>query len=147
MEQERVESDRERNDEMPYRTRLHWIMFFGPGGLMMIGGLSIPSKGLPAAVILALGTIWGIFSSINFERSEIVLSRSSLRLRVGGLWRRSYDIPLSEIERVDVYQPSLGKILDFGKITIRRKNARKLVFRMIRSPLQLAGKIYQYKSE
>jgi len=32
--------------------------------------------------------------------------------------RRSYDIPLTQIELVDTYQPSLGKFLNFGKIIL-----------------------------
>ncbi len=127
------------------RTRLHWVMIAGPAALMVIAGLSLDHKGISAEVVLALATVWGIFSSISFERSEIVLTKERLLLKVGFPWRRSYDFPLADIQDVIVYQPSLGKFLDFGKITIRRNNRKRSVFRMVRSPHVLSQAIYEQK--
>ena len=125
------------------RTRLHWVIIAGPAALMVIAGLSLEHKGTSAEVVLALAVLWGIFSSISFERSEIVLTKARLLLKVGFPWRRSYDFPLADVQDVIVYQPSLGKFLDFGKITIRRKNGKRSVFRMVRSPHVLAQAIYE----
>jgi hypothetical protein len=127
------------------RARLHWVIIAGPAALMIIAGLSIEQKGTSAALVLTLAVIWGIFSSISFEISEIVLTKERLLVKIGFPWRRSYDLPLKDIESIGVYQPSLGKLLDFGKIIIARKNGRRLSFRMVRSPHVLAQKVHECK--
>jgi len=128
-----------------YRVKLHWVMILGPATLMVIAGLLIPEKGRSAILLLAFATIWGVFASISFERSEILLTRERLLVSIGFPWRRSYEVLLTEIETVDVYQPSLGKFLDFGRITIRRKRGRRVRFRMVRSPLLPAQEVYEHK--
>ncbi len=50
------------------------------------------------------------------------------------LLRRPYKIPFTDITYVDFYQPSLGAILNFGKITIVHGAKYKSVFRMVSSP-------------
>jgi hypothetical protein len=120
-----------------YRTRLHWVMVLGPAVLMILSGVSIPAKGLNAVAFLALATLWGVFSSISLERSEFLVTGSLFLVRVGFPWRRSYTLPLADIERIKVYQPSLGKVLNFGKLTVSMKSRRRFSFRMLRDPLQL----------
>ncbi|MGD0229091.1 MAG: PH domain-containing protein [Syntrophorhabdales bacterium] len=133
-----------RNGEtIVHRERLHPVMLAGPATLMIFAGLSIGRKGVTAVILLALATIWGIFSSISLERSEIVLTRGRLLVRIGFPWQRSYDFPLEDIESVHVYQPSLGRFLDFGKITVTGKNGKRRAFRMVRSPIGLTERIYE----
>jgi hypothetical protein len=127
------------------RTRLHWVMIAGPATLMVIAGLSIEHKGGSAALVLALAVLWGICASISFELSEIVLTKERLWVKVGFPWRRSHDFPLADVADVQVYQPSLGKVLDFGRITIMRNNGKRISFRMVRSPHLLAQLIYECK--
>jgi hypothetical protein len=129
------------------RTRLHWVMIAGPAALMVIAGLSIGHKGTSAFLVLAFAVMWGVFSSISFELSEIVLTKEGLLVKIGFPWRRSYDFPLAGVADVIVYQPSLGKVLDFGKITIKRTNGKRTSFRMVRSPHLLAQAIYECKRD
>ncbi len=129
------------------RTRLHWVMIAGPAALMVIAGLSIGNKGTSAAIVLAFAVAWGICSSISFELSEIVLTKERLSVKVGFPWRRSHDFKLADVADVHVYQPSLGKVLDFGKITIMQTNHKRNSFRMVRSPHLLAQGIYECKRD
>ena len=36
-----------------YQTKLHWVLFLGPAMLIILGGLWVPAKGLPAIVLVA----------------------------------------------------------------------------------------------
>ncbi|MCX5807387.1 MAG: PH domain-containing protein [Proteobacteria bacterium] len=128
-------------EHVVYRTKLHWATLLGPGTLIILAGLWIPSKGLSALALLALGVIWGIFSSISLQNSEIGITNKRLLLRVGFPLRRSCDIPLETIQMVDIYQPSLGKFLNFGKIIIQSVARRRYAFRMIVSPIELRDEL------
>jgi hypothetical protein len=124
-----------------YRTKLHWATLLGPAVLIVLAGLWIPSKGMSALVLLALGVMWGIFSSVSLQSSEIGVTDKRLLLRVGFPLKRTYDIPLEKILMVDIYQPSLGKFLNFGKIIMQSANGKRYAFRMIASPIELRDEL------
>jgi membrane protein YdbS with pleckstrin-like domain len=128
-----------------YQTKLHWAMLLGPALLMLVAGLSIPSKGLQAVILLAVSTIWGIVWTINLQTSEIKLTKNRILARIGFPWRRSYNIPYENIVRIDIYQPVLGKFLDFGRVIILLKGKGKKSLRMVHSPLNLAKSFSEYK--
>jgi uncharacterized membrane protein YdbT with pleckstrin-like domain len=125
------------NEWIVYQTRLHWVLFLGPLMLIIVGGLSFPAKGLSALVLTSIGIAWGVISYIKFNYSYIRVTDKRVLIRVGFLVRRPYSISLSEISYVDFYQPSLGSMLNFGKITIIHGTKFKSVFRMVSSPGEL----------
>jgi uncharacterized membrane protein YdbT with pleckstrin-like domain len=125
------------NEWIVYQTRLHWVLFLGPIMLIIVGGLSFPAKGLSALVLAGIGIAWGVISYIKFNYSYIRVTDKRVLIRVGFLVRRPYSISLSDISYVDFYQPSLGSMLNFGKITIIHGKKFKSVFRMVSSPGEL----------
>jgi hypothetical protein len=129
------------NERVVYQTRLHWVVFLGPAALIIFGGLSLPAKGLPALVLIALGFAWGILSYIKFCYSLIHITDKRVLIRVGFLVRKPYTISLTDISYVDFYQPSLGAMLNFGKITIIHGEKFKSVFRMVSSPREFVAAV------
>jgi hypothetical protein len=125
------------NERIVYQIRLHWVLFLGPLMLIIIGGLSFPAKGLSALVLAGIGIAWGVISYIKFNYSYIRVTDKRVLIRVGFLVRQPYSIFLSDISYVDFYQPSLGSMLNFGKITIIHGKKFKSVFRMVSSPGEL----------
>jgi hypothetical protein len=125
------------NEWIVYQTRLHWVLFLGPIMLIIVGGLSFPAKGLSALVLAGIGIAWGAISYIKFNYSYIRVTNKRVLIRVGFLVRQPYSISLSDISYVDFYQPSLGSMLNFGKITIIHGKKFKSVFRMVSSPGEL----------
>jgi hypothetical protein len=122
------------NEWIVYQTRLHWVLFLGPLMLIIVGGLSFRAKGLSALVLAGIGIAWGVISYIKFNYSYIHVTDKRVLIRVGFLVRQPYSISLSDISYVDFYQPSLGSMLNFGKITIIHGKKFKSVFRMVSSP-------------
>jgi uncharacterized membrane protein YdbT with pleckstrin-like domain len=117
-------------------ARLHWVVLLGPTAVFVFGGLSLRSKGASALVLMAIGALWGLLSFMTYRRSEITLTADRLHIQTGFLFRKSYDVLLKEIVAVDLYQPSLGALLNFGKlIVIHGRRARSTV-RMVASPVE-----------
>jgi uncharacterized membrane protein YdbT with pleckstrin-like domain len=141
---ENREQNRGPDERILLRTKRHWAIFIGPVLFMIFAGLSIPSRGMPALVLLAVGIAWALLSSISFQTSEFAITKERLLIRTGLPWGRVRDIPLSNIEVVDFYQPALGKILDFGKIIVRSKAGKKQYFTMVRAPLQFTHAAHEY---
>ena len=130
------------NEAFIYRAQYHWAILLGPILVMIIGGLALGSQGYHAMALIAFGLVWGICSYISLCRSEIGLTRSKVLINVGFPMKRSYDIPLGEITVIDFYQPSLGSMLNFGKIIIY-KGKKKCAFRFISCPAEFVKEAHQ----
>lgn len=128
-------------ERLLYTARMHWVLLLGPATLLIIGGLSIPSKGLSAVVLCAIAIAWGVLCYRSYVNSQIRLTDRRVLVTRGGLYRRTHDILLSDISLIDSYQPSLGTILNFGKITIVHGGKFKSVCRMIVSPVELVARV------
>ncbi len=126
-----------------YQARPHWAVLLGPAFLFFIGWLSVGSQGLPSAVIIASGFIWGTFSYLRLRQFEIVLTNNRLLINVGFPLKRSYSIPLDTIAFANCYQPSLGAILNFGKIILVHSGTQKTVFRFIARPAEFVKEVQE----
>lgn len=126
-----------------YRAKLHWAILFGPLLVIIIGGLALGSQGAHAMVLVAFGLLWGIFSYISLQRSEIELTSNKIFINVGFPLKRSYEIALGEIVLIDYYQPSLGAMLDFGKIIIAYDGKKKSAIRLVSRPAEFVREVHR----
>ena len=124
-----------------YRTTCHWAVFLGPMLLIIIGGLALQSQGFHAIALMAFGLVWGIFSYVSLNRSDIALTRKRLLINAGFPLLKSYDIPLNEIVAIDYYQPTLGSMLNFGKIIIVYSKQSRCVIRFVSTPAELVTRV------
>jgi hypothetical protein len=132
------------NDEtIVYRTKCHWAMFLGPILLIIIGGLALQSQGFPAIVLMTFSLVWGIFSYVSLYGSDIALTRKRVLINAGFPLLKTYDIPLSEIVAIDYYQPTLGSMLDFGKLIIVRNRQSRCIIRFVSSPAEFVSEVRQ----
>jgi hypothetical protein len=130
------------NERIIYRAKLHWGILLGPAIILFFGWLQSGSRGQQAIVLTVFGVIWGILSYINLRRSEIVLTDNRLLIDIGFPAKKHLVISLDEITNFDFYQPSLGSILNFGKIIFVLKDKKKKAFRFIASPGELVRQVH-----
>ncbi len=126
-----------------YRTGRHWAMVLGPLMVVFLGGLSLKSQGFSATVLTALGLFWGISSYTDIQRSELELTRKRVLINIGFPFRKTYDIPLNEIVSIDFYQPTLGSMLNFGRIIIVYGANKRCAFRFVTSPGEFVTSVRQ----
>jgi hypothetical protein len=138
-----IDSKLTKDETIVYRTKCHRAMLFGPILLIIIGGLALKSQGFPAIVLMAFGLVWGIFSYVSLRGSDIGLTRKRVLINAGFLTLKAYDIPLNEIATVDFHQPSLGSMLDFGKIIIVHNRQSRCIIRFVSSPAEFVTKVRQ----
>jgi hypothetical protein len=138
-----IDEDLSGDEKVVYRTGLHWVAFCGPAMLLFLAGVSIQSKGMPAIVLFAIGLVWAILSYIALQSTEIGITNSRVLIRSVFPWKKLHNAALVEIADAAVYQPSLGKLLDFGKITIVLVNGKRISRRLVRAPYELLKNLSQ----
>jgi hypothetical protein len=138
-----LDSQLTKDETIVYRTKCHWAMFLGPILLIILGGLALKSQGFSAIVLMAFGLVWGIFSYVSLYGSDIGLTRKRVLINAGFPLLKAYDIPLNEIVAIDYYQPTLGSMLDFGKIIIVHNRQSRCSIRFVSSPAEFVTKVRQ----
>jgi hypothetical protein len=131
------------NEKIIYRVGLHWAMFLGPAIFLFLSGISIPANGRPAIVLFIIAMLWAILSYVVLLNTEFVVTNNRLLIWTVFPWKKLYDIAFVEIANTSVYQPSLGKLLNFGRITIVLNNGKGISRRLVSGPYELLKHVSQ----
>jgi uncharacterized membrane protein YdbT with pleckstrin-like domain len=102
-----------KDETVAYETKLHWVIFFS---LKSIFTLSI-------------------YAWLKRWLSEFVITNRRIVIKEGFIARRTFEMNLSKIETVNVDQTVMGRILNFGSITIIGTGGTKETFHNIARPM------------
>ena len=101
------------NEQVIYKTRLHWIEYVAKGLWWIIAGLMIcfPFAIYLETFLLAMG-LFGLFGLleawINVATSEFAVTNNRVLVKVGLIRRHSLEIVLRQVEGIGVDQGILG---------------------------------------
>jgi hypothetical protein len=146
------------DEEVRYRAGLHVSVVWGHilAGIALdlagaaalvawaIGDPASPKGGpLPAvgAVLLLLGTAVLAAGVVTWRSTEIVVTTRRVLIKSGILNRRTVELLLSKIERVDVTETVAGRVFGFGKVVLRGTGGTPESFDRIASPLEFRRQI------
>ena len=135
-------------EQIVYKAKLHWAMFLGPivniilAILIFLIGISSRDSSTSVMTCLA-GIIFlsAILNSLNavvsYVTTEFALTNKRVIAKTGLLRRRSVELLLTKIESIGVNQPILGRMLDYGTITVTGTGGTKEPFKNIAAPMEL----------
>ena len=134
-------------EKLLYSTNLHWI-FYLPGLVgwvvaiaLLIGSQTVPSGNLVllCLILSAAAELIAFYLSFRawFKRWTTETDVTSLRVvhKEGFIKRRTFEISIDKVESVDVNQSILGRILNYGDVTIRGVGEGVEKIRTIAAPL------------
>lgn len=139
----RIDDNLSRDEKIVYRTGLHWVTFCGPAMLLFLAGISIRSKGTSAIVLFIIGVVWAVLSYIALQYNEFGVTNKRILIWTVFPWKKLQDAALVDIADAAVYQPTLGKLLNFGKISIVLVNRKKITRRLVNAPYDLLTNLSQ----
>ena len=142
-----VDSILEPNERVLLRTTYSWTLYAPAVALafcmllLLILGASHPARG---AVGLFLAALLGIAAFVSFIRAwfrrwttEIAVTDRRIILKRGFIRRHTVEMNMRQVETVDVDQTRLGRIFDYGSVTIRGAGSSFESLRMVDAPLKL----------
>lgn len=134
-------------EKLLYSTNLHWV-FYLPGlvgwvvsiALLVAARMVTPeSLVLVCLALSAAAALVAFYLSFRawFKRWTTETDVTSLRVvhKEGFIKRRTFEMSLDKVESVDVNQSILGRILNYGDVTIRGVGEGVEKIRTIASPL------------
>jgi uncharacterized membrane protein YdbT with pleckstrin-like domain len=140
-------------EKVLYSTNAHW-MFYLPAiaawilvavflilsRLTSVDGLVILCWAIAAAVALA-ALYWTFKAWFHRWTTETDVTNMRVVHKTGFIQRRTFEMALDKIESVDVDQSILGRILNYGDVTINGVGEGKERIRTISSPLAFRSAI------
>jgi uncharacterized membrane protein YdbT with pleckstrin-like domain len=140
-------------EKVLYSTNAHWIFFLPAiAGWILALGLFVLSGMVPAGpsvlICWSLAAIVGLFALYKtvtawFHRWTTETDVTNLRVihKTGFITRQTFEMSLDKIESVDVDQSILGRIFNYGDVTVRGVGAGKEPIKTIASPLAFRNSI------
>ena len=138
-------------EKVLYSTNAHWIFYLPAIAAWIVvlalaaASASVPPMAvltLPAAAVIAVValyfTIKGWFHRLTTETD--VTDRRVVH-KTGFIKRRTFEMALDKIESVDVEQTVLGRLLNYGDVTILGVGEGRQIIPTIASPLAFRNAI------
>jgi uncharacterized membrane protein YdbT with pleckstrin-like domain len=157
-----IESTKLPNEEVTYRTHLHWVIFIRPvlwfivtfllGVFLLTTNYSdnrFAALGIDAITIIKLlpliafiiGLVDFIAQYIGYISSEFGVTNKRVIVKIGYIRRSTSENFLSKIENIQVSQTILGRILNYGTIIIHGTGGTREPFFLIDDPLEFRKQI------
>jgi uncharacterized membrane protein YdbT with pleckstrin-like domain len=142
-------------EKVLYSTNAHWIFYF-PAIVAWIVALALlivsvtVAAGIPAlvlaswaaaAVVAITALYWVIRGWFHRLTTETDVTDRRVVHKTGFIKRRTFEIALDKIESVDVDQTILGRILNYGDVTIMGVGEGRQRISTIASPLAFRSAI------
>jgi uncharacterized membrane protein YdbT with pleckstrin-like domain len=130
------------DENVAYRTRLHWVLFLGPAVLTLVGvaGAVVgsewgPGGVLPGALVGLIGLTMVVVRVVRVLSSEFAVTTMRVVMKVGLIAIHTDEILLQKVETIGVDQGIWGRLLGFGALTITGTGGAREPFRHVRDPL------------
>jgi uncharacterized membrane protein YdbT with pleckstrin-like domain len=141
-------------EKVLYSTNAHW-MFYLPAiaawivvAILVVGSFAaaaIPALMLvcwaSAAVVAVAALFWTLRAWFHRWTTETDVTNMRVVHKTGFIKRRSFEMALDKIESVDVDQSILGRLLNYGDVTVNGVGEGREKIRTIASPLAFRSAI------
>jgi uncharacterized membrane protein YdbT with pleckstrin-like domain len=140
-------------EKVLYSTNAHWIFYLPAIGawilalVLLILSRATITEGiillcLSAAVVVALAALyWTVKAWFHRWTTETDVTNMRVVHKTGFIKRRTFEMSLDKVESVDVNQSILGRILNYGDVTVRGVGEGAETIDMIASPLEFRSHI------
>jgi uncharacterized membrane protein YdbT with pleckstrin-like domain len=140
-------------EKVLYSTNAHWIFYLPAIGAWIVAiAFFVVSRMIvaetPALICLSLAAIAAIFafykmSTAWFHRWTTETDVTNLRVvhKTGFIKRRTFEMSLDKVESVDVNQTILGRLMNYGDVTVRGVGEGAETIKTIASPLDFRNHI------
>lgn len=140
-------------EKVLYSTNAHWIFFLpaiigwiAAGVFLVLSGMVPP--GSPVLICLSLAAISAVAALYKtatawFHRWTTETDVTNLRVvhKTGFIKRRTFEMSLDKVESVDVNQSILGRIMNYGDVTVRGVGEGAETIKTIAAPLEFRNSI------
>ena len=140
-------------EKVLYSTNAHWIFYLPAIGAWIVAAALVVLSRMtvsetPVLICLSLASIAAIFALYKmltawFHRWTTETDVTNLRVvhKTGFIKRRTFEMSLDKVESVDVNQSILGRLMNYGDLTIQGVGEGTQTISTVTSPLAFRSAI------
>lgn len=135
-----------------YKTRLHWVLFVKPGLVVLAGMILMVLLRqvqdprwlwMIGGGVAVIGLVWAFVHYVEVMTSEFAVTTSRLIFKVGLISRYTTELLLAKVESIGVQQGLIGRLLNYGDLTVTGTGGAREVFRRVRDPIGFRNHVQQ----
>ncbi len=129
------------DEAIVYAARLHRMIFWKPVALIVLGAIFLWIQTIIGAGVILIGLLALIVPVVDYCSSEFGVTNKRVIIKVGFLRRKTLELLLRHVETIAVDQSVVGRLLDYGSVTLTGTGGIREVFNNIAAPLELRRRI------
>jgi uncharacterized membrane protein YdbT with pleckstrin-like domain len=136
-----IESNMLPDERIVYKAKLHSVIFWKPCALIMLGVVFLFILLIAGMIVLAIGLITLIPPVTDYTTSEFGVTNKRVIIKVGLIRRRTLELLLRHVEAILVDQSVMGRILNYGSVTLTGTGGVRETFGNISNPLEFRRRV------
>jgi uncharacterized membrane protein YdbT with pleckstrin-like domain len=138
-------------EEVRYQASVHWITYYRGVLLLLAAGIVwavVPTSWHDSVLVQIVVILLAAGGVIELARAwfdwwitEIAVTNRRVIQKRGFIWRKTAEMNMDKVESVEVDQSILGRLLDYGDVTITGTGAGLETLKMIATPIELRNHI------
>lgn len=136
-----IESNLLPDENVVYKARLHGIVFWKPLAIVVLGTIFLVIQPIIGMIVLAIGLLALIPPFIDYATSEFGITNKRVIIKIGFLRRRTLELLLRHVEAILVDQSVMGRILNYGSVTLTGTGGVRETFGNISNPLEFRRRV------
>jgi uncharacterized membrane protein YdbT with pleckstrin-like domain len=132
-----------REEDAIYRAHVHWSVY---SSAIVAVLLAVASWFVYEPLAIGLGAaaaVLGIVAYVKSTSTEFVITTRRLIAKRGIVSRKTIETLLEKVEAVSVDQSLMGRIMDYGTVTVQGTGGTRESFAMVSNPLDLRKVIHE----
>jgi len=135
------------DEAIAYEAQLHPVIF-APPVVIFVGGIAAIFFNPLAAIALLLFSIVAIVGAYwKLSTTRIIVTNQRVIYRTGVIGRRTIEMSKDKIESIDVSQSILGRLFDFGSLTVKGTGGGIEAIHNVAAPFALRNRVAGEGSE
>ncbi len=140
-------------EKVLYSSNLHWVVYWKPilawivaCALLVLSWATLNENlilfCLAGAAVAALAALyWSVIAWFRRWTTETDVTNLRVVHKTGFITRKTFEISVDKVASVEVNQSIMGRILNYGDVTIENMGDDKQIIKMIASPLAFRSNI------
>ncbi len=130
-------------EEIIHEATIHWIVYFWPM-VAVVAGIAAAIFVWPyGAAALGLAALWLLVAWFMSRTTELAVTSRKVVAKWGFIARSTIEQRLEKVDSVAVDQTFLGRVLNFGNVTVHGTGINATPIKMIADPLAFRRKVEQ----
>ena len=130
-------------ETLVHAASISWVSYFWSFVIAALGVFALFTWTRVGLALIALGLLVFIAVHLRNNSIELAVTNHKVVAKRGFLARRTLEQRLDKIDAIDVEQSVMGRILNFGDLTIHGTGVDAMSIRRISDPLTFRRKVEQ----